>query len=285
MSNTPSQSPTALRSAPVYKLALASALVSLACAGASAQNSPAKTLAVEATGIPVAAAASAPTRNVFIVFGSWLESLGRPAVASALSQPAAPVVFEFLAGQAASIFETVPVILGQPELPLLGQAAADAANLWSSGFNYQGMQMTYLVVDASGTRQELRPVSKGLAAGEHYKIRYTASFDAVATIDRVVGDVWSSQRVGQAWPQAGMSVASQSGETVELPLGGGYFVMGASATERYVLTVRHPQAKGQARSDQPIYRQDGVRGSNYVQLVPGGKQPALEQLIAARTGN
>ena len=75
----------------------------------------------------------------------------------------------------------------------------------------------------------------------------------------------------------------EKGETVDLPVGGGYFVMGNNPNERYVLSVRHPDAKGPARSGQPVYRQDGARSSNYLQLLPSGKLPAVEQVLSART--
>jgi hypothetical protein len=270
-------------------------LMAVACLAAVAvatfaQTKPTKTVAVEPTGIPVAAGAqganaNASGSNVFIVFGQWVDGLSVPALTVVQSEPVVPVAFGSFANAAAEPFQAAPVILGQPEIPLLGQAAADAGHVWNTGFNYQGLQLSYLVLNANGTRHEVRQVGKGLAAGERFKIRYTASFDAVAVIDKVVGDVWNSQRVGQAWPQAGMSAASQAGETVELPIGGGYFVMSGSSTERYVLSVRHPNAKGTERSDQPIYRQDGARGSSYVQLVPGGKWPNVEQVISARVPN
>ncbi len=260
-------------------------LMTALCSITTAQTNPGKTVVVEPTGIAPSTTTQTSGTNVFVVFEQWIEGLRSPVVVTGLSVVPAPVMFERISDLNVATFEAMPVILGQPELPLLGQAATEAIGKWNSGFNYQGLQMNYLVVDKSGTRQEVRPISKGLVAGERCKIRYTASFEAVASIDRVVGEIWKSQRVGQAWPQAGMSIASQPGETVELPVGGGYFVMTASPVERYVLSIRHPAAKGLARSDQPIYRQDGVLSSSYLQLVPSGKFPALEQLITVRNNN
>jgi hypothetical protein len=283
MSNVPSKHSTSYL--PKLKSTVLVGLMTALCSITTAQTNSGKTVVVEPTRITPSTTTQTSGTNVFVVFEQWLEGLRSPVVVTDLSVVPAPVMFESISDLNVATFEVMPVILGQPELPLLGQAATEAIGKWNSGFNYQGLQMNYLVVDKSGTRQEVRPISKGLAAGERYKIRYTASFEAVASIDRVVGEIWKSQRVGQAWPQTGMSVASQPGEIVELPVGGGYFVMTGSPVERYVLSVRHPAAKGQARSDQPIYRQDGALGSSYLQLVPSGKFPVLEQLITVRNNN
>lgn len=260
--------------------------VAAACAlsaAAFAQTPPVKTVVPESTGMTQAAAAAGSSGNVFMIFGQWLDSLATPAVVTQITEPIAPVTFTVVGNAPAASFEPAPLILGQPDLPLVGQAAAQAAQQWNTGLNYQGLRMSYLVVDAAGKRLETRPIARGVAAGERFKIRYTTSFAAVASIDLVTGDVWRGQRMGQAWPQAGMSVQSAAGETVDLPVGGGYFVMGNNPNERYVLSVRHPDAKGPARSGQPVYRQDGARSSNYLQLLPSGKLPAVEQVLSART--
>lgn len=251
-------------------------------AAAFAQTPPAKTVVPEPTGVAQPAAAATGS-NVFVIFGQWLDSLAAPAVVTQVTEPITPISFTVVGNAPAASFEPAPLILGQPDLPLVGQAAAQAAQQWNTGLNYQGLRMSYLVVDAAGKRLETRPISRGVAAGERFKIRYTTSFASVASIDLVTGDVWRGQRMGQAWPQAGMSVQSAAGETVDLPVGGGYFVMGNNPNERYVLSVRHPDAKGPARSGQPVYRQDGARSSNYLQLLPSGKLPAVEQVLAART--
>lgn len=263
---------------PLAALALACAL----CTNAVAQTQRPKTVVPEPTGV-VQSGAAASGGNVFIVFGQWLDSLSAPTFATQVTEPIAPVSFAVVGNAPATSFEPAPLILGQPDLPLVGQAAAQAATQWNTGLNYQGLRMSYVVVDSTGKRLETRPVARGVGAGERFKIRYTTSFPSVASIDLVTGEVWRGQRIGQAWPQAGMSVQSSAGETVELPVGGGYFVMGNNPNERYVLTVRHPDAKGPARSEQPVYRQDGARSSSYLQLLPSGKLPAVEQVLSARS--
>ncbi|MES2941356.1 MAG: hypothetical protein V4772_00645 [Pseudomonadota bacterium] len=251
------------------------------CTAAIAQTPPAKTVVSEPTGVVQAAPNN--SGNVFFVFGQWMDSLSAPPVPVQLAEPIAPINLTVAGNTPAASFEPAPLILGQPDLPLVGLAASQAARQWNMGLNYQGIRMSYLVVDAAGKRIEARPVSRGLAAGEYFKIRYTSSFAAVTSIDLVAGEVWRGQRLGQAWPQTGMSVQSAAGEVVELPLGGGYFVMSSKPGERYVLSVRHPDAKGPSRSDQPVYRQDGERSSNYLQLLPAGKLPAIEQVLSARS--
>lgn len=263
------------------------ALVAFLIAGALpvaalAQKPAEKSIVAEPTQIPVVAQGTA-VANPFVVFGQWLQQIATPAPAL---QVTAPVLVQPFVVPAVPVgtFEAPPVILGQPELPLLGQAAAQAAQQWNSGLNYQGLTLSYVVLDSVGRQREIRPVDKGLRPGERFKIRYTTSFDAVTAIEQVVGETpWTRQNLGQVWPATGTSVQSQAGETVELPLDqGAYFQFDGNPTVSYVLTARHPNAKGTARSNQPAYRQDGARASQYLQLVPGGSYPAIAQLIAAR---
>jgi hypothetical protein len=140
------------------------------------------------------------------------------------------------------------------------------------------MHVKVVVVDASGRRQ-VRPLNAPLQPGERFKLRVTPSFEAVASLDRVVGETWSLQRAGQVYPQAGMSVAMNPGETVDLPMAANeYFVLNGPA-EKLVLSVRHPRAVSGGASEQPAYRDDGARGSNYLQLVTAGRFPAFEQQL------
>ena len=178
-------------------------------------------------------------------------------------------------------YQPKPVILGQPDLPLVGEAAQS----WNSGLNYQGLHIKYVVLDARGVLRHARPLSAPLRPGERFKLRITATFSAVASVDRLQGDAWSAQRTGQIYPEPGVSVQMNAGETVDLPLNPHqYFVASSSSAERLLLSVRHPQAKGEVASNQPAYRQDGALGSNYLQLIPMGKLPAFEQVITSNSG-
>lgn len=178
-------------------------------------------------------------------------------------------------------FKPQPVILGLPDLPLVGPGAAAAARNWSQLFNYQGLILRQVVLDAAGRKRELRGMGAPLQPGERFKVRITATYDAVAAVDQVLGDAWYGRRTGQVYPQPGMSVQIKAGETVDLPLGPNeYFLMNRPANERLVVSVRHAKASPEARSDQPAYRQDGNIGSLYLQLVPRGRFPAIEQVIA-----
>jgi hypothetical protein len=264
-------------------LALAAAVLLPLGAAAQAQKAPEnKSVVVEATQTPISAAVAAATASPFVIFGQWLQQVVVPAPAPQLSVPV--LVQPFVVAPApVGNFEAPAVILGQPELPLLGQAAAQASQQWTTGLNYQGLTLSYVVLDGAGRKREIRPVDKGLAPGERFKLRYTTSFDAVTAIDQVVGEPWAAQNFGQVWPQAGSSVASRAGETVELPLEpGAFFQFDGNPNVRYVLNVRHPKAKDSARSNQPAYRQDGARASQYLQLVPANSYPAIGQVIAAR---
>lgn len=266
---------------------------------ASAQPSVVKTVVAEPTGVPVQGSTQPGNQmpGVFVIFNQWVDSITPPAPTpwvdatvtlqewvSLPPVPALPPVAATSANAPSPYYEPAPVILGQPDLPLLGQAAAQAAQQWSTGLNYQGATVSFILLDAQGKNRTLSPASRPPAVGERFKIRYTASFDSVASIDKLAGsNPWQLQRAGQAWPQAGMSVQAAAGETVELPLNANnYFVMTDKASERFILHIRHPQAKDKARSSQPLYRQDGVRTSQYLQLIPQGTHPALEQLITPR---
>jgi hypothetical protein len=254
-----------------------------ACAAFSAQaqtSAPAvaKTLVAEPT-------------QVFSTFERWVNSVWTVAPEAAPSQPVNRVITVIVqapsgstapapAPVAADTFQPAPVILGLPELPLLAEAGSNAAR-WGAGFNYQGVSLRQVVLDASGRRLENRPMGKPLRPGERFKLRITPSFDAVADVDQVRGDIWYGQRTGQVYPQAGMSVELRAGQTVDLPLEPNeFFVMDRwDPSERLVLSVRHRLALDTARSNQPAYRQDTARSSNYLQLVPAGQYPAIEQLI------
>jgi hypothetical protein len=178
-------------------------------------------------------------------------------------------------------YQPLPVILGLPELPLTGAAAAQAVRQWLASFNYQGVHMQQVVLNATGTQHELRPMGTPLRAGERFKVRITPTFEAVAEVDQVVGDAWYGQRTGQVYPQVGMSVQIKAGQSVDLPIeGNGYFWMNRPKSERLVIAVRDQRALNQLRSDQPAYRQDSNNGSSYLQLVPQGKFAAVEQLVS-----
>jgi hypothetical protein len=180
------------------------------------------------------------------------------------------------------VYHPKPVILGHPELPLLGDAAdAASGGTWAPGLNYQGLHAKLVLLDERGTARSMRPLNTVLRAGQRFKVRITPTFDAVAAVDRLFGDTWSLRRVGQFYPAPGLSVQVRAGETADLPMGAEeYFVMPPNAAP-FVVSVRHAQAIGERASDQPAYRHDGARGSNYLQLVPQGQWPAIEQQVGA----
>ena len=158
-------------------------------------------------------------------------SIQRVAIGASAAAPAAP-------------FEPAPVILGQPDVPLAG--GNTARHGWDEQVNYQGMQVSLVVLDAGGQVQ-LRPLAAALRPGERFKIRITPIFSALASVDKVVGDPWYGQRAGQLYPREGMSVQMQAGETVLLPLEPEqFFVFDQWRNERLLLGVRHARAQGEA---------------------------------------
>lgn len=219
-------------------------------------------------------------------FSQWAASVALPLVETfsvdintlRLLQPGAAS-----ASANGTVFHPRPVIRGQPELPLLADApVGPGGSIWGPTFNYQGMHMKVVVLDGRGVRVA-QPLSTPLLPGQRFKLRVTPTFESVASLERLVGSTWSLQRAGQLYPAQGMSVHMRAGETVDLPMEANeYFVMN-NPSDRMVLSVRHPQARGDAASDQPAYREDDVRGTNYLQLVPQDRYPAIEQQIGIST--
>lgn len=234
--------------------------------------------------VALAASAQGTGKAVIVepvpAFSRWVESVVAPAMPdvpatgiTAVSTSRAPAV-----GAVATAYQPWPVILGVPEIPLVG---ASSNGNWSEGYNYQGMHVRLLVLDRDGRTLRPRSLSTPPAPGERFRIRVTPTFAAVAEVGLVSGPTWSASRAGQLYPQAGMSVAIEAGQTADLPLEvGHFFVMGEDAN-RLLLSVRHPGATEAARSPQPAYRYDATLGSSFLQLVPQGRQPAFEQLVSA----
>ncbi len=216
---------------------------------------------------------------VFPAFTQWVSTfvtvLSEVPVATVENVP-----LTLIAPPAQTPYQPMPVILGLPELPLVGSGIAQAAQAWRPSFNYQGVHLRQVVLNAAGNKRESRSMGVPLRAGHRFKLRITPTFDAVAEVDQVIGDTWYGNRTGQLYPQAGMSVHIKAGETVDIPMGSHeYFTMNRLANERMVVSVRHVRAVEGARSEQPAYRQDSKTGSSYLQLVPPGQFPAMEQLI------
>lgn len=257
--------PQRIRAATVLALVAASSLAAMAQVAQVAQVAD-KSVAVEA--VPVVPA-----------FNQWVNTIPvvpEPSPGATLTTIPMTVV----AAPATASYEPWPVVVGAPELPLIGAGASQPPRAWGSSFNYQGMQVRLLVLDAAGRRVEARPVNSLPRPGERFKVRVTATFDAVADVGLVLGEPWASQRAGQLYPAQGMSVHMHAGETVDLPLEQGrFFVMGPNTRERLLLSVRHAAALGDVRTQQPAYRIDGKGGSSYLQLVPRGQAPAMEQLL------
>lgn len=246
--------------------AVAAALLCAVALGAAAQAD--KSIVPEA--VP-----AFPTFNLW--FGSLAAAEPEPPVVTVM---AIPITVQGAATQTS--YQPQPVIMGQPDFMLIGAGANQAVSKgWGSAWNLQGVQMRLVVLDARGVKRELRSMAGPLRTGDRFKIRMTSTFDAVAQVDQVSGDLWYGKRTGQVYPQPGSSVMMKAGETVDLPLGSNeFFLMQRSAQDRLVLSVRHPKAVGDARSNQPAYRQDSKSGSGYIQMVTRGAYPAIEQLVA-----
>jgi hypothetical protein len=184
----------------------------------------------------------------------------------------------------ATPFVPTPVILGEPELPLVGLAgtAITSPSAWSSNLNYQGMQVSYLVPNAAGTAFEARPLSAPPRKGERFKIRVTTTFDAHLRVTALAGDNWSPLRAASLYPAQGSNFRIAAGRTADLPAEADrYFVIGDASAPRLLLSAHHERADDSNRTGQPAYRRDLSSVSTYLQLVPTGTRPAFDQMITA----
>lgn len=180
-------------------------------------------------------------------------------------------------------YSTAPIVLGQPDMPMLGNAKFDPNQPWSSSYNYQGMQVAVVMLNQANQPVEVRPLNAPFRSGERFKLRIISSFEGTGSIDAYKGVAPGSQGwVGQLYPARTDQVVSfKANEVVYLPLGNNeYFTFdGAAGVERMVINLRHPQAYGAQANSQPIYRQDSAQGSNYLQMVAPGTYPAMSQTV------
>lgn len=260
------------------------ALVAATCLSASAvagtSSKRVDVEAVPASAAPVAAATVVEgTQPAFQVLNNWVTQVVVVTQAGAVDSASPLRVVAWPAPtQAGTPFEPAPVIVGAPDLPAVG--GSTTAN-WSGSLNYQGLNAQLLVLDSKGKKRDSKPLSAPLHAGERFKIRVTATFNAQASISELVGDVWAAQLIGQVYPQGNQSIQVQAGQTIDLPLGATEcFIMPTDPRQRFVVSIKPALAQGLLRSNQPIYRQDTKTASNYLQLVPAGTSPAFEQVIS-----
>ena len=166
------------------------------------------------------------------------------------------------------------MILGEPALSLVG---LDGPGGWGPKLNHQGVQVTLLVFEAASGKWRTQSVARPLRRGEVFKFAITPSFDAVIAVDRVSGRGWSLTRTGPVEP-AQVAARVAQGHTLLLPAGARAFRIGAEAG--LVLSIGHAKATSAATSSrQPAYRRDLASASNYLQLVPSGTYPLIEQLF------
>ena len=228
-----------------------------------------------------AAWAQKPTDESAPAFDSFNKWVGTTVTTEAVPARTQAVEPAAKGGQAAVRFEPLPVILGAPDLPLMGIGTREANANWAGTLNYQGLYASYVLIDATGKQQAVVPLSTKVKTGQRFRIRLTSTFNGVAVVDQVLGTAFDAQRTGQVYPETGSSVELKAGQSTLLPVQPNqhFVVKGRSATERLVLQVRHAMANTQTRSDQPAYRQENKTGSSYLQLMPKGRYPTIEQVL------
>ena len=248
---------------------------------AAAALTAALALGAAAPSMAQSASADAAPVPAGMVFERWLRVLEVVPVA-----PAGPAVVAVSPSVQVVVptapYEPWPVILGEPELPLVGAGSAARPQAWSADLNYQGMHAAYLVRDRVSGRLEQRPLSSAPRPGDRFKIRLTTTFDAQVRVDSVFGQGWSLQRGGTLYPASGAPVLARAAQAIDLPVERDhYFVVGEGGAPRMLLSVRHEEADDSRRTRQPAYRRDQLNGTSYLQLAPTGTRPAIEQLITA----
>ncbi len=248
---------------------------------AAAALTAALALGAAAPSLAQSASADAAPVPAGMVFERWLRVLEVVPVA-----PAGPAVVAVSPSVQVVVptapYEPWPVILGEPELPLVGAGSTARPQAWSADLNYQGMHAAYLVRDRVSGRLEQRPLSSAPRPGDRFKIRLTTTFDAQVRVDTVFGQGWSLQRGGMLYPASGAPVLARAAQAIDLPVERDhYFVVGEGGAPRMLLSVRHEEADDSRRTRQPAYRRDQLNGTSYLQLAPTGTRPAIEQLITA----
>lgn len=215
--------------------------------------------------------------SAFAGLGRWLTGLPQPAAQhSPVGAPPALALVPVTPPPAPASYEPLPVIMGEPALPLLGSLTPQT-KAWGSGFNYQGLQLKLQVLSRDGRKLQTYPASHPVKVGERFRILVTPTFDGALSIDNVAGQGWQAQRGARVFPVSGSTVALVAGEPQAVPGGEAWFQLGPKDSTRFVLNMR--QGSGENRSNQPAYRQDGATASHYLQLVPPGKAAAFEQLF------
>lgn len=188
-------------------------------------------------------------------------------------------------------YNSTPIILGQPDVPLRPAANADQRTQWNN--NYQGVYVSYVVFNAQNKMIGLRPLSAPLRPGERFKIRVLSSFDAVVAIDQLRANQALANSgkafvppllVGRLYPQsAAQLVQINAGVPAYLPLGANETFSADTPVnpELVMLNVRHKDAPNAGSlNSQPFYRQDTPDGTSYLQLSNPSSYPAISQIIA-----
>lgn len=197
-------------------------------------------------------------------------------------------------------FSPAPLIMGQPDIPLLTQPGGfDPNKPWDSKANYQGVAVSAVMLDAQNRVIETRSLAGAFRSGERFKLRLVSTSDAIVSLDALraapgsigpngvlmMAPTWG----GQLYPaRADQVVQIKPGDVVHIPLGANeYFTFdNKTGTELLSLNVRHPQAGNQQQMNrQPVYRQDAPAMTTYSQLAQEGSFLALTQVLALQHGH
>lgn len=265
--------------------------------------------------------ASFPAASPFGTLGAWANVQPQPAFAPAaamaaplaiiINPPAAPapatapvsyvqqlgqaswipVSFPVTSGAATSpSYSNTPIIYGKPDVPFAGGGLQTVAGASWSAANYQGVEVSVVVLNQLNQPTEVRPLSAPFHQGERFRLRVTSTFDTLVSVDSYrPGSVQRNDFVlgqtawaGQFYPvQPDRAVGLRAGEAVSLPMGSNeYFVYATDAgIDRLVLNLRSAQAGAGAADTQPVYRQDTDQATFYTQLAEAGHFPSFSQAI------
>lgn len=163
-------------------------------------------------------------------------------------------------------------VAGEPTTPLV---------VGPQGINYQGVHVALLGFDHSGKALGYRPVTDGFRSGERFKLRILPTFDGLLALDNINPQ---GRRAQVYPPDRGTLVQVKAGVEILVPLDRDQYLefAGSTGEEKLVVSLRSPQAVGDAASTATVYRHDEAIGSSFVQETRPGTYPVIVQALSLR---
>jgi hypothetical protein len=142
---------------------------------------------------------------------------------------------------------------------------------------YQGVFVSFVMLDAQGNAIEVRKISDSFKSGEKFKLRLISTFNAIVNVDSLE----ANKQFQRIYPEdEKMSVFVKAGQEVFLPLGSDEFEFDqTTGMENLVLTARDPRITDESQLPGKINRRETKDGSFYVLDLAQQQLPSLTQII------